>query len=509
VGIRREARSVRFLLALCATFAAATTLATVSVAAADTRATPLPWTRTETAQLRSDLDRLVHTHPAARGAHVGAIVALADSGSVLYRHQADDAFQPASSLKLLVGSVALARLGPNYRFVTELRRTPTGLVLVGGGDPTLGAADLAEAATTAADKLGPPLPAYPQDLLLDISHVAPGDRRPAGWEVDDELADYAPVITGLPFEENVLHATLHGGQPGDAPTVSLQAPLVPEVSSASCQPGPTRLRLAIAARTVAVGEPADLDAHPGRCGEAVITGTVASGADGAIDLAVDEPEALAYATLAADFRAHGITLHPAPTDGPIPGVVDVPAPPLAAGTAGIMLVPSRATNVLWHHESAPLAQIVSDMWHRSDNFYAEMLLRELDWAATHAPATLAGGLALEHAWLQAAGGDPTTLTLADGSGLSQYNRISPRTLLAILRADWNGPNQAEVLAALPVAGRVYAKTGSMSHVRSLAGYVVTRTHGTVAFVLMLDDWMGSNADDDDIRTAFCARLAGQ
>jgi D-alanyl-D-alanine carboxypeptidase/D-alanyl-D-alanine-endopeptidase (penicillin-binding protein 4) len=174
-----------------------------------------------------------------------------------------------------------------------------------------------------------------------------------------------------------------------------------------------------------------------------------------------------------------------------------------------MLVPSRATNVLWHHESAPLAQIVSDMWHRSDNFYAEMLLRELDWAATHAPATLAGGLALEHAWLQAAGGDPTTLTLADGSGLSQYNRISPRTLLAILRADWNGPNQAEVLAALPVAGRVSAKTGSMSHVRSLAGYVVTRTHGTVAFVLMLDDWMGSNADDDDIRTAFCARLAGQ
>jgi len=59
----------------------------------------------------------------------------------------------------------------------------------------------------------------------------------------------------------------------------------------------------------------------------------------------------------------------------------------------------------------------------------------------------------------------------------------------------------------PAAGHVYAKTGSMSHVRGLAGYVVTRTHGTLTFALSIDDWMGTDADLAAVRAAFCSRLA--
>jgi D-alanyl-D-alanine carboxypeptidase/D-alanyl-D-alanine-endopeptidase (penicillin-binding protein 4) len=56
-------------------------------------------------------------------------------------------------------------------------------------------------------------------------------------------------------------------------------------------------------------------------------------------------------------------------------------------------------------------------------------------------------------------------------------------------------------------GRVFAKTGSMSHVRGLAGYVATRHHGAVIFALSIDDWIGSGADLAAFRAAFCARLA--
>jgi D-alanyl-D-alanine carboxypeptidase len=54
---------------------------------------------------------------------------------------------------------------------------------------------------------------------------------------------------------------------------------------------------------------------------------------------------------------------------------------------------------------------------------------------------------------------------------------------------------------------VYAKTGSMTHVRGLAGYVTTRTRGTLVFALSIDDWMGSDAEMAALRAAFCSRLA--
>jgi D-alanyl-D-alanine carboxypeptidase/D-alanyl-D-alanine-endopeptidase (penicillin-binding protein 4) len=95
--------------------------------------------------------------------------------------------------------------------------------------------------------------------------------------------------------------------------------------------------------------------------------------------------------------------------------------------------------------------------------------------------------------------------------------------VGILLHDWRGPGRTTVLAALPVAGvrgdlrgamrgtaaegHVIAKTGSMSHVRGLAGYVTTRTRGTLVFALSIDDWIGSDADMAALRAAFCSQLA--
>ncbi len=58
----------------------------------------------------------------------------------------------------------------------------------------------------------------------------------------------------------------------------------------------------------------------------------------------------------------------------------------------------------------------------------------------------------------------------------------------------------------PAAGRVFAKTGSMLHVRGLAGYIATARHGAVIFALNIDDWQGSNAELARFRAAFCARI---
>ena len=193
---------------------------------------------------------------------------------------------------------------------------------------------------------------------------------------------------------------------------------------------------------------------------------------------------------------------------------DVVAAPFSAIPAGTLV---------WRHDGEPLAALLADMWLPSDNLIAEELLREIDVAANARAGTLEGGTAIERPWLRGIGIDPATVTLADGSGLSQYDRFTPRALVAVLLHDWHGPNRATILDALPIAGvrgdlrgamrgtpaagHVFAKTGSMSHVRGLAGYVTTRTRGTVVFALSVDDWIGSDADLAALRAAFCSRLA--
>ena len=459
-------------------------------------------------QLPADLDRILAA-PTLHGAHVGALVAATD-GTTIYAHGADDTIQPASTMKLLVGSVALERLGRTYRFSTVLvHGDGDTLILHGGGDPLLRRADL-DAAADAVQRAG----ITQAQVTIDESHVSPAERRAPGWSVDDILQDYAPVVNGLPFEENVLALTLAPGAAiGLPPIVQLPPPFVPlNVPTGTCVPAPTLLTFTMAARTVAQGRPDTSDVAAGPCGDVIVTGEVPLGPPSHVDAAVDQPEALALRYFSDALQRRGITvLPPGPSSGPIPGVLMAPFTAVPAGT------------IVWRHDGEPFAALLADMWLPSDNLIAEELLREIDVAANARAGTLEGGAALERNWLRGIGVQPATLTIADGSGLSQYDRATPRALVAVLMHDWRASGRDAVMAALPVAGvrgdlrgamrgtpaegHVYAKTGSMSHVRGLAGYVMTRTHGTLVFALSIDDWIGSDADLAAVRAAFCSRLA--
>jgi len=105
--------------------------------------------------------------------------------------------------------------------------------------------------------------------------------------------------------------------------------------------------------------------------------------------------------------------------------------------------------------------------------------------------------------------------------MSQYDRITPRDLVAVLQHDWSGPNRQLVLDSLPVggargtiegiagtpaAGRVFAKTGSMMHVRGLAGYLATERHGAVTFAFNVDDWNGEYPSLAALRAQVLSRI---
>jgi D-alanyl-D-alanine carboxypeptidase/D-alanyl-D-alanine-endopeptidase (penicillin-binding protein 4) len=184
--------------------------------------------------------------------------------------------------------------------------------------------------------------------------------------------------------------------------------------------------------------------------------------------------------------------------------------------------------LVWTYNGEPLGDLLADCWIPSDNFIAEQLLLGVG-ATAPAVATPDGpgsltvrALAAEGAWLATLGIAANTYTIVDGSGLSSYDRLTPRDLTTVLQADWQTPQRVVFIddlalagvrgtlqtkfAGTPAAGRVFAKTGSMNHTRAIAGYLATQHHGSVTFALLVDDWMGSDADLDLVRAAVFSRL---
>jgi len=171
--------------------------------------------------------------------------------------------------------------------------------------------------------------------------------------------------------------------------------------------------------------------------------------------------------------------------------------------------------IVWTHWSEPLSEMLADLWLPSDNVLAEELLRAVGATAPALQGSSANGIAWEKTWLKGLGVDSDAVAIEDGSGLSVYDRSSPRALVAVLRHDWDGPNRDLVLDDLPIAGvrgtldtsfagtaaekRVFAKTGSLSHVSALAGYIANAKHGAIIFAFQVDDWIGARADLSELR----------
>jgi len=137
-----------------------------------------------------------------------------------------------------------------------------------------------------------------------------------------------------------------------------------------------------------------------------------------------------------------------------------------------------------------VAALVRSMDRDSDNFTAEMLLKQVG-AVQGGGGTTADGAGVTTGLLQAAGVPLDGVRLVDGSGLSRLDRWTPAALVTLLRAMWDDPGvQPALLASLPVAGRtgtlsdrmrtgparglVRAKTGTTSNASALSGFVGDR-----------------------------------
>jgi D-alanyl-D-alanine carboxypeptidase/D-alanyl-D-alanine-endopeptidase (penicillin-binding protein 4) len=118
---------------------------------------------------------------------------------------------------------------------------------------------------------------------------------------------------------------------------------------------------------------------------------------------------------------------------------------------------------------------------------------------------------------------PSEAVVRDGSGLSRYDYISPRTVVRILAAMKRSPSFSVFYDALPIGGRdgtirnrmkgtlaennVHAKTGSVAMSRSLSGYVTTSDQHMLIFSFLSNNWTVPTRAVERVQDAIAARLA--
>lgn len=463
----------------------------------------VPWTPHEIHQLNAAIAKILSA-PTLRGAQIGLLVQDTVRGTVVHSQNGDEEFMPASNFKLLVGSASLQRLGTGFVFTTNVAADAApqngtirgNLYLHGGGDAHLTAKDLDDAAAALAAQ---GVKHVDGSIVTDASRYD-AKRYPDGWSWDDLPYYYAPPVTALELEEGLAHMFMSPGATVGAP-VALR--IWPQTDTYTVDnrmtTGPADSK-----------DTSDI-VHPWDQPDTIeLTGNYPLGAkeSGDLNAAVPNPEAYAGDVFARALAAHGITVAKGVQDGKMPG----------------------AAKLLWSHNSEAMPQLLADFWYPSDNLMGELFLKELGVAQAGEPGTDAHGIDYETGFLKSIGVDPNTVSISDGSGLSQYDRITPHDLVAILQADWKSPNRDVVLDALPVSGvrgslrnsykgtpaerAVFAKTGSISHVRTLSGYVITRTHGPVTFSFLINQWMGESqktgaADLAKVRADLFSQIATQ
>ena len=183
------------------------------------------------------------------------------------------------------------------------------------------------------------------------------------------------------------------------------------------------------------------------------------------------------------------------------------------GAAGAKAIPLASV------DSPTLAAIVDYMDRVSDNFTAEMLLKELG-AVQADHGTTAAGVGVVTGLLAQAGVPMTGVRIVDGSGLSLLDRMTAGALASLLTVMWNDPDvRPELLASLPVAGRtgtladrmrggaatgiVRAKTGTTDNASALSGFVGDR----YVFSILQNGWPISSSWARTAQDRFATVLA--
>ncbi len=431
---------------------------------------------------------------AFRHAHWGVAVESAETGAVLFEQNRDKFFMPASNMKLATGAAALEALGPDYRFRTTLAASGPirngvlqgDLVVIGGGDPTIsarfGEGDARTVFRAWADSLRAKGVQRVAGSVVGVDTAFDAITLGRGWAWDDLGSYYAAEISALEFNEGAVQTTVFPGSRTGVP------------GAVSFDPPTGYLPVDNGTVTIAAGGEPDIDFDRDPNGPGIIvTGEIPADTFVQRDLAVRDPTRFFVSMLRETLRSTGIAV-----DGPAMVMADLHEP-------------ARAPEPVFVHQSPPLREVLPGLMKPSQNQIAEIFLKTLGRELRGA-GTSRDGVAAVDSIFRSWGLPAAELIMADGSGLSRYNYVTPELLMGLLKHMLRSPNWEVWYASLPIAGidgtlrnrfrdtpaegRIRAKTGTIANTRALSGYLNTESGEWLVFSMIVNnsDQGSRNAD---------------
>ncbi len=393
----------------------------------------------------------------------------------------------ASVMKLFTTAVALEILGPDYTFSTSLyysgkldpkNGTLTGnLILKGGGDPAFFSSffedhykDCMSNWIAHLKKSG--IRKIKGNIFLDLSTLEHASI-PGGWAWDDIGNYYGAGVSAITYQDNLYNIHFSSSKTvGVKTTIKSIDPEIPGLIldnnvTSSAEAGD---------HTIVYGAPGAL--------HQTIEGTIpADQTDFVIKAAMPDPPQIAGQALLKKLKEEGIDLSG--------DVIKVPEGDKSARTlVGTQLSP-------------PVKDLIGPLNKESLNLYAEHLLCEIGRKYSGEPSR-EKGLEAYHKFCLDKGIDSSGFFPADGSGLTRSNALTAKMVVETMKYLYDGPNRMIFLNALPIAGvdgtlrnsfkgtplekNVTAKTGSMAHVRSIAGLMKTKSQKTILFAILINNF---------------------
>lgn len=432
------------------------------------------------ASIASGADNLINQ--VSPNLNIGIDVVDVTTGVTLYQRNQNKLFIPASNMKLFSDAAALMILGPDYHFRNQLSigvsqlnngQLDGNLYLQLPGDPSFN-----------HDRLITLLAALKEwkinrihgNVVIDSSH-ANVDAYPPGWVARDLIYSYGAPLAPVMIDANRMLVTVN---PAERPD---QAAIV-EVDGDH--------------GSIVIHNEVKTRSRGARCGvsfvmkpdsnELTVRGCVAIG-QWAVQqkMAIRNPLIYAQRLIKKLLVEENITLEGDVVLGKTP-------------TGSLLL----ATDT-----SKPIAQIMADTLKPSDNLYADSLFLHAAAKLKGVPVNWGEAQTIIKNFLQQQTGIPLqNAVLTDGSGLSRNDRLTTGQTVGLLRFLYDRfPVTYEYIAALPISGRdgtlqrrfkrpeqqdlVRAKTGTMTGIVSLSGYVYTANAHTIAFAIFINTLPGT------------------
>jgi len=427
-----------------------------------------------------------------------SVVVTDGNGNRLVTYEPDRLIRPASVQKLFSTAAFLHRLGPDYRYQTLLcgngRQEGDSwrgdLVVRGSGDPSI------------SDDFGAD-PLFLFDKWADLLHEK-GIRRiegdliaddslfddkpwPRGWEWDDLSYYYAVEISALSFNKNVVNLEVHAlGSPGERPDIRwfpFNTDYVTFVNEQEITAPLTRFR-------------ESYRRLPGT-NTILLRSTLPQGYVEKEPLSIHQPPIFFMDTFRRVLAHRGIEHR---------GEVRFGREKRSYSETSCRLMD--------RHESVPVSDMIRQVNTESDNFYAEMIAKTLAVEEFGNPGTTRNGLKAIRVFLHDAGVDTVSMYMRDAAGMAPANLVRAsdvnRLLVEMSRRDHfetyrNSLAVAGLTGTLqhrffdsPVRGRFYGKTGFVSGVRALSGYLSAQSGETLVVTIVTNNYT--------VRTAVIDRL---